>query len=137
METLTRRHLNRATLERQLLLRRTDASAPHVIEHLVGLRAQDPDPPYVGLWTRCASFRLDDLTGLPPQRKVVRATLFRGTQHLVTADDYLWIRPLLQPMLDRRQRGAFGGSTAGLDLAELAAAVRAILGQGTSSARAR
>ncbi|MEV4383908.1 hypothetical protein AB0J58_44195, partial [Streptosporangium sp. NPDC049644] len=37
------------------------------------------------------------------------------------------------PMLDRRQRGAFGGSTAGLDLAELAAAVRAILDQGTVS----
>ncbi|GAA4227048.1 hypothetical protein FHR32_002480 [Streptosporangium album] len=133
MEILTRRHLNRATLERQLLLRRTDASALQVIECLVGLQAQDPDPPYVGLWTRSAGFHLDDLTRLLHQRKVVRATLFRGTQHLVTADDYLWVRPLLQPMLDRWQKGAFGGSTAGLDLAELTAAARAILGQGTVS----
>jgi hypothetical protein len=133
VETLTRRHLNRATLERQLLLRRMDTSALHVIERLVGLQAQDPDPPYVGLWTRSTSFHLDDLTRLLHQRKVVRATLFRGTQHLVATDDYLWVRPLLQPMLDRWQRGAFGGATAGLDLAELAAAARAILGQGTVS----
>ncbi|GLW11683.1 hypothetical protein Misp01_68110 [Microtetraspora sp. NBRC 13810] len=133
METLNRRDLNRATLARQLLLRRTDASPLQVIEHLAGLQAQDPDPPYVGLWNRVDAFRLDDLTRLLHRREVVRATLYRGTQHLVTADDYLWMRPLLQPMLARWQRGAFGGATAGLDLAELAAATRAILGRGTVS----
>jgi Winged helix DNA-binding domain len=128
---LTRRSLNRATLARQLLLRRADLPALEVVERLVGLQAQDADPPYVGLWARMASFQLDDLTRLLHGRKVVRATLFRGTQHLVTAEDYLWLRPLLQPMLDRWQKGAFGRSTAGLDLTELAAAARAILDQGT------
>jgi hypothetical protein len=131
MTILTRRSLNRATLERQLLLRRADVPALNVIERLVGLQAQDPDPPYIGLWTRIAAFRLDDLTQLLYQRKVVRATLFRGTQHLVTAEDYLWLRPLLQPMLDRWQKGAFGRFTAGLDLTELAAAVRTALDQDT------
>jgi winged helix DNA-binding protein len=131
MAVLTRRSLNRATLERQLLLRRADVSALNVIQRLVGLQAQDPDPPYIGLWARIATFQLDDLTRLLYQRKVVRATLFRGTQHLVTAEDYLWLRPLLQPMLDRWQKGSFGRFTAGLDLAELAAAARAILGRDT------
>ncbi|WP_432117699.1 winged helix DNA-binding domain-containing protein [Streptomyces sp. bgisy032] len=124
---LTRRALNRATLERQLLTRRADVSAPAVIETLTGLQAQDPDPPYVGLWSRIEGFRLEELTKLLEERAVVRATLFRGTQHLVTADDYLWLRPLLQPMLDRWQKAAFGKQTAGLDLDELAAAARAAL----------
>lgn len=116
METLTRRSLNRATLERQLLLSRAKVSAQDVVERLVGLQAQDPDPPYIGLWSRIAGFQLDDLTRLLHRRAVVRATLFRGTQHLVTADDYLWLRPLLQPMLDRWRKAAFGRSTAGVDL---------------------
>ncbi|APU16493.1 winged helix DNA-binding domain-containing protein [Actinoalloteichus fjordicus] len=128
MTLLTRRALNRATSARQFLLARTSASAPEVIEHLVGLQAQDPDPPYLGLWSRLTAFELDHLTRLLDERTVVRATLFRGTQHLVTAEDYRWLRPLLQPMLARWQRGAFGRATAGLDLAELAATARVFLG---------
>ncbi|MBB4913450.1 DNA glycosylase AlkZ-like family protein [Streptosporangium saharense] len=124
MTILTRRSLNRATLERQSLLRRADVPALDMIERLVGLQAQDPDPPYIGLWNRITTFRLDDLTRLLYRREVVRATLLRGTQHLVTAEDYLWLRPLLQPMLDRWQKGAFGRLTAGLDLTELAATAR-------------
>lgn len=131
VETLTRRALNRATLERQLLLRRADLPALIVIERLCGLQAQDPDPPYIGLWSRIDAFGIDDLTRSLYRREVVRATLFRGTQHLVTAEDYLWLRPLLQPMLDRWQKGGFGGFTAGLDLGELAAAARAVLGEDT------
>jgi hypothetical protein len=130
-ELLTRRSLNRATLERQLLLRRTDLSAPAVIERVAGLQAQDPDPPYIGLWSRITDFRIDDLTKLLHERMVVRATLFRGTQHLVTAEDYLWLRPLLQPMLDRWQKGGFGSFTTGLDLTELADAARTVLGDST------
>ncbi|MFF0574903.1 winged helix DNA-binding domain-containing protein [Streptosporangium saharense] len=131
MTILTRRSLNRATLERQSLLRRADVPALDMIERLVGLQAQDPDPPYIGLWNRITAFRLDDLTRLLYRREVVRATLLRGTQHLVTAEDYLWLRPLLQPMLDRWQKGAFGRLTTGLDLTELAATARTALSQDT------
>ncbi|WP_331459509.1 DNA glycosylase AlkZ-like family protein [Nonomuraea sp. SBT364] len=127
---LTSRHLNRATLARQHLLTRTRLPALDLAGHLVGLQAQDPDPPYVGLWSRIDGFRLGDLTELLERREMVRATLFRGTQHLVPARDYLWLRPLLEPMLARWQRASFGRLTAGIDPAELAAAAHDLLSRG-------
>ena len=54
---LSRRAANRATLARQLLLDRACLPVPRALEHLVGLQAQAPDAPYVGLWSRLAGFR--------------------------------------------------------------------------------
>lgn len=131
MRTLTRRALNRATLERQLLLRRVDWPPLKVIEHLVGLQGQDPDPPYFGLWSRIEGFHIEDLTHLLHDRKVVRAMLLRGTQHLLAADDYLRFRPLFDKPLATLQNGVFRRQTAGIDLTELAQAARQIIGSGT------
>lgn len=129
-DVLSRRALNRALLERQLLLRRTSLPVPEVIEHLVGMQAQAPMPPYYGLWTRLDGFRPDDLAGLITGRHVVRIVLMRGTVHLVTARDCLALRPVVMPVLERQLgHSAHGKLIAGIDTAELAAAGRELVEQ--------
>jgi hypothetical protein len=125
--------LNRATLDRQLLLDRADRPALDVVRHLVGMQGQDPELPYIGLWNRIAAFQHEDLSRLLRGREVVRGTLFRGTQHILAADDYVWVRPLLQAMLDTRQRGWFGRHLGGVDTVALAAAARSLLANRTLS----
>ena len=71
---LTLCELNRATLARQLLLDREALPVSEAVERLVGLQAEVPNPPYVGLWTRLRDFRRDDFTGLMEEWRVVRAT---------------------------------------------------------------
>ncbi|HJY59517.1 MAG TPA: crosslink repair DNA glycosylase YcaQ family protein, partial [Streptosporangiaceae bacterium] len=84
---LSQRELNRALLSRQLLLDRVDlpeeasprrAAVLATIEHLVGLQAQAPFPPYYGLWSRLGGFRPDDLATLITDRSVVRIAVMRG-----------------------------------------------------------
>ena len=85
--------LHCATLERQLLLRRAAMTARQAVGHLAGLQAQAPLAPYVGLWTRLAGFRPQQLENLLTKRAVVRAHLMRNTVHLVTAEDVVSFRP--------------------------------------------
>ncbi|MFK3647230.1 winged helix DNA-binding domain-containing protein [Lysobacter enzymogenes] len=99
--TLSARALNRALLARQSLLERSDESIVAMAERLIGLQAQAPNPPYLGLWTRLQRFALDDLSAALRDRRIVRATMMRGTLHLVSADDYRALRPVLQPVLRR------------------------------------
>lgn len=122
---LTLRELNRATLARQLLLERVPLPAPDAIERLVGLQAQLANPPYIGLWTRLRDFHCADLTRLLEQRHVVRATLMRSTLHLMIADDYLLLRPLLQPALTRALHAFFAQQAKGIDVDLFISAARA------------
>jgi hypothetical protein len=89
---LTVRELNRATLARQLLLERKRLSPTAVIERLVGLQAQWPAAPYVGVWTRTTGFRRQSLERELARGTVVKATVMRQTLHLVTIPDYALIR---------------------------------------------
>ena len=89
MRTLTLRELNRATLARQLLLRRQRVSVTQALGRVAGLQAQWPPSPYLGLWSRVEGFTAGQLTRAIARPTVVKATLMRTTLHLVTATDYL------------------------------------------------
>jgi winged helix DNA-binding protein len=134
-EVLGRRALGRALLERQLLLCRVNLPVTEVVEHLLGLQAQAPMPPYQGLWSRLEGFDPHELGRLLTEREVVRLTLMRGTVHLVTVRDALLLRPLVQVVVERSHNGAFGRRMGGADPAELAAAVRRLLDDRPMTAR--
>jgi hypothetical protein len=125
---LSRRALGRALLERQLLLERRRVPAIEVVEHLVGMQAQEPQAPYVGLWSRIEGFDPEELSGLIARREAVRLGLMRSTIHLVSARDCLALRPLLQPVLARTFRGsAFSKQLGDAPLDELLAAGRELI----------
>jgi hypothetical protein len=137
-EVLSLRALNRALLSRQNLIDREtlppagdrvarSARVLAMIEHLVGLQAQAPFPPYYGLWSRLDGFRPEDLASLITDRTVVRIALMRGTIHLVSARDCLELRSLLEPVFGRWFRSTYARQLAGADLAEVAAAGRALV----------
>jgi hypothetical protein len=128
--TNRQRTLNRALLERQLLLRRaTGLSAADALERLVGLQAQNPRDPYIALWSRLKGFEPEELSELIESRRAVRMSLMRSTIHLVTARDALAIRPLLQPTLERNLYTAtpFGRRIDKIDVDALTAAGRELL----------
>jgi hypothetical protein len=91
--------LNRATLDRQLLLRRHPLPARQAVGHLAGLQGQAPLAPYLGLWTRLAAFTPEELSDLLSERSVVRAPIMRATVHLVDAADFGAFRPLFGPLM--------------------------------------
>ena len=132
---LARRELNRALLERQSLLWRSDATPAAMVEHLVGLQAQAPLPPYYALWSRLEGFDPHELGRMLTEREVVRLTLMRATVHLVTPRDAARLRPLLQVVIERNHNGAFGRRMGGADIAELASGAREALAGGPLTAR--
>jgi hypothetical protein len=128
-DVLTVRELNRATLARQLLLERATIPASDAIERLVGMQAQVPMDPYIGLWTRLEDFDPEELAGLLTRRKVVRASLMRATIHLVTARDMRKLRPLMEPVIQRMfwTGSPFGRAIQGVDTDALVATVRQLI----------
>jgi winged helix DNA-binding protein len=112
---LDRRALNRALLARQLLVERKRATAAATIERLVGMQAQAPNLPYVGLWTRLQGFRHQELSRLVEKREAVRISLMRNTIHLVTTRDALGMKPMFMRL---GERGFLRGSPWGKGLRE-------------------
>ncbi|MEU5258721.1 winged helix DNA-binding domain-containing protein [Amycolatopsis sp. NPDC021455] len=121
------RALNRALLARQHLLERSAQPAAAMLGHLVGMQAQAPLAPYVGLWTRLARFRPDELASLLTGRDAVRGLLMRGTVHLVLAEDARLLRPLVQRVVASGYTGHFGRRIGDADLDAVAAFGRELL----------
>ena len=130
-EVLSRRALNRATLARQLLLARSPLAPLEAVERLVGLQAQEPLNPYTALWSRLEGFRPEALAALLEERRAVRIALMRSTIHLVSGDDCLVLRPLMQPVLDAElaRHGEFAPRLRGVDLDAVLAFARVELGK--------
>ncbi|MEU9592638.1 winged helix DNA-binding domain-containing protein [Streptomyces sp. NPDC048219] len=120
------RALNRATLARQLLLRRAPLSAEGAVAHLVGLQAQNVKPPYYALAARLDGFRPEDLSAAMAGRRVARIVTLRSTIHTHTADDCLTLRPLVQAARDR-ELGTFRKGLVGVDLDRLAVVARELV----------
>ncbi|MEU0688514.1 winged helix DNA-binding domain-containing protein [Streptomyces uncialis] len=127
MTVLDTRALNRATLARQHLLKRSDTSVPEAVAHLCGMQAQEPQEPFTGLWSRLSGFRPEQLDDALTGRLVVRTHLMRRTVHLVTADDALTWRARHDAMLRQRVLGTYRRELAGIDMDEVAAAGRAVM----------
>src|SRR5829696_2916000 len=85
---LTAGQLNRATLDRQLLLRREPMGVVDAVHRVVGLQAQEAASPYLALWNRLAAFDPADLDAAFEDRVVVKASLMRITLHAVRVEDY-------------------------------------------------
>jgi hypothetical protein len=126
---LGKRALNRSLLARQMLLERVALPAERVMERLVGMQAQEPPDPYVALWTRLTDFNPDELVGMLESRAAVRATtMLRTTIHLLTADDAVWMRPILQPVAERTfVHTPFAKALNGVDLDDVIAHGRELL----------
>ena len=122
MRVLTRRELGRALLARNLLLERSALDPLAAVRHLVGLQAQEPQEPWLGLLARLDGVDLAAASRLLEDRRLVRTHLMRRTVHLVTAEDCLALRPLHAGVLLSRMRAVLSRRLVGVDEAELAAA---------------
>jgi hypothetical protein len=130
-DVLTDRGLGRATLARQLLLERTALDPVAAVERLVGLQAQLPLDPYLALWSRLDPFDPEELGRRLEDRTLVRIVVMRGTIHLVTADDALSVRPLVQPVLDAElaRHAEFSPLLDGVDVSAPLTAARELMAE--------
>lgn len=101
---LSARDVNRTLLHRQHLLERTDVAVPGLVEHLVGLQAQENLPPYLSLAARLEDLDPYAVTAGLEDRSLVRLVTLRGTIHLLTADDALMLREFTRPAQERERK---------------------------------
>lgn len=127
---LSQRALNRTLLTRQHLIDRRRAAALAEIEHLVGMQAQVPNAPYVGLWSRLQNFNPAELASLIEGRQAVRVGIMRNTLHLMSAQDCLTMWPLFAALLAQRLRAThFARTLPGVDFTAVVRETRRLLRQ--------
>ncbi len=128
---LTRRALNRTLLLRQHLLERVRVPALSMVEHLIGLQAQENLPPYLSLAARIEDFDPVELSDAIERRDAVRFLTMRGTIHVLLPDDALRLRPWVQPALDRQSSSnQMSRPASGVPVPELIGETRRLLDEG-------
>lgn len=120
---LTLRQLNRATLDRQGLLRRGPGPIDVAIRRLAGLQAQHANQPYIAAWSRVQGFTIDQLEAALEAHSVVRATVMRATLHIVEARDFFAFDRAAAEL--RTANWSASSKRAGADIATLNAALLA------------
>ena len=88
MTPVSELELNRWTLARQMLLGRARIDEVTAVERLAGMQAQHSPAPYIGLWSRVEGFERAHLEAAVMEDRVLKATLMRGTLHLVSARQF-------------------------------------------------
>jgi hypothetical protein len=68
-----------------MLLERVKLDAVSAVERLAGMQAQHSPSPYIGLWSRLHDFGREELEAAVLEDRLFKATLMRGTLHLVSA----------------------------------------------------
>ncbi|MCW2786243.1 MAG: hypothetical protein JWP74_2760 [Marmoricola sp.] len=131
--TISTRSLTRTLWLRQQLVpgQRSAAGVTPMVNHLIGLQAQDNLPPYLSLAARIDGFVPADLSERLQTRKLVRMLTMRGTVHVLTPGDALTLRGWVQPALDRvSASNQLSRPAADLSTEALDAVARSFLGDG-------
>ena len=88
MSPVTERQLNRATLDRQLLLRRERLDVVAGVHRVMALQAQEAASPYIALWSRLVDLDAAEVDRAFADGAIVKASLMRMTLHAVDIADY-------------------------------------------------
>lgn len=112
-----------------MLLARERAGVLEAVERLAGMQAQEPRPPFIGLWSRVEGFDPAVLRAALHDRSLVRAMAMRATLHLMSAADYRAVRAALEPVMAAAMK-ALRGRDEGLDLQTVLPAARTFLTDG-------
>jgi hypothetical protein len=97
------------------------------IERLAGMQAQEPRPPFLGLWSRLEGFAREDLIDALGDGSAVRGLLMRGTLHTVSARDFRAFRPVVQPVLSAAYAGVDKRRREGVDVHPVLPVARELL----------
>ena len=112
-----------------MLLAREEISALGAVQRLVGLQAQAGATSLHRPLDQARPLRARRAARLIHGREVIRASLMRGTLHLMTAADYLSLRGALQPALSAGMRAVLRDRARALDIAAVTAAARRYFGE--------
>jgi hypothetical protein len=113
-----------------MLLARAKVTPAEAVSRLAGMQAQLARPPFIGLWSRVEGCSREAIVRAAERKEILRATLMRGTIHLVTRADYLAFRPAVQPALTAANESVLKERSKGIDVPRLVAAARDVFAQG-------